>query len=314
MGMRNVNELQQKQLAEQQAKAKQDQQAQLWQQSGGNPQAFLAAGGDVNFAKTLIEGQNLGRTTVARTVETVDARGRPVTQQLDSNGNPVGAPIPRYVAPSRSTSTTTPTAPTSTTAPPPKPLPSFAARAVNEARDMIGTASAINADLGAVQTQIANGTLSFGPVSNLINQGRNMAGISSEESRNFSSFKSNLERLRNESLRLNTGVQTDGDAQRAWNELFSNLTDTNLVNQRLAEIRRINERGVQLQQIKANETLRQFGHPDIDVTPYQNLSPSINSGAQTPGAGNAARPGPTPQNAPQPNSRIRFDAQGNIIQ
>lgn len=100
MGMRNVNELQQKQLAEQQAKAKQAQQAQLWQQSGGNPQSFLAAGGDFNFAQNMVSGQTLGKPKVARTIETVDQRtGRKVNVMVDEFGNQIGDAMPAYVPP-----------------------------------------------------------------------------------------------------------------------------------------------------------------------------------------------------------------------
>jgi hypothetical protein len=103
MGMQNLMQLQQKQAEEQQAQAKQAQLSQLWQQSGGDAQAFLAATGGsadgMNFAKTMVEGASLGKPTVVRTVETVDSRGRPVTQGYDANNNPVGPAIPKYVAP-----------------------------------------------------------------------------------------------------------------------------------------------------------------------------------------------------------------------
>jgi hypothetical protein len=53
----------------------------------------------MNFAKTMVEGASLGKPTVVRTVETVDDRGRPVTQGYDANNNKVGPAIPKYVAP-----------------------------------------------------------------------------------------------------------------------------------------------------------------------------------------------------------------------
>jgi hypothetical protein len=96
---------QQQKIADQQAadakvQAQKDQQTQLWEASGGDPQKFLAAGGDFEFAKTVVDGQGLGAPKVARVVETFDPKtGRPVQQQLDVNGNPVGAPIPVYVPP-----------------------------------------------------------------------------------------------------------------------------------------------------------------------------------------------------------------------
>jgi hypothetical protein len=96
---------QQQKIADQQAadarvQAQKDRQTQLWEASGGDPQKFLAAGGDFEFAKTVVDGQGLGAPKVARVVETIDPKtGRPVQQQLDVNGNPVGAPIPVYVPP-----------------------------------------------------------------------------------------------------------------------------------------------------------------------------------------------------------------------
>lgn len=133
-----------------------------------------------------------------------------------------------------------------------KPLPTAALKMQNEAIDAIGTAGGINQMLSGVEKQIADKKVKFGPVSNLANQGLNAIGMSTEESRNFSSFKSDLEKIRNESLRLNSGVQTDGDAQRAWNELFQNINDTELVKQRLGEIKSINNRAVDLQKLKVD--------------------------------------------------------------
>jgi hypothetical protein len=59
----------------------------------------LAAGGDFDFAQNMVTGKTLGTPTVVRTVDTVDDRGRPVTQGFDANNNKVGPAIPKYVAP-----------------------------------------------------------------------------------------------------------------------------------------------------------------------------------------------------------------------
>lgn len=158
---------------------------------------------------------------------------------------------------------------------PRKPLPTSALKMQQDALDAIGVVGGINADLKALEDQIENGSLSFGPISNVYNTGRNMAGMSSQESRNFATFRSNMERLRNESLRLNTGVQTDGDAQRAWNELFQNITDTNLVKQRLQEIQRINARGAELQKLKLDQVRANYGYEPMDVTPQAVQPPAL---------------------------------------
>lgn len=251
-----------------------------------------------NFYKE--ESAKNAPATVARVVETVDQKtGRPVQQQFDARGNPVGEPIPVYIPPPVRSGGG------GSAPPPPKPLPPSVLKIQDDAIQKIGISGSINADLKGIEDQISSGKLSFGPVSNIVGAGLNMAGISTEQSRNFASFKSTLERLRNESLRLNTGVQTDGDAQRAWNELFQNINDTELVKQRLQEIQRINARGAELQSTRLNSARREYGFDPYDTTSLQNQPSSI----ATP---NATRPGPTPQNA-APRGRIRFDAQGNII-
>lgn len=161
-----------------------------------------------------------------------------------------------------------------------KPLPTPALKMQTEALEAIGIAGGINSDLSRIQSQIDSGALDFGPVSNLMNQGLNMAGISTEQSRNFASFKSTLEKLRNDSLRLNTGVQTDGDAQRAWNELFQNITDKEFVKQRLAEIQQLNARAVELKKLQVDSIRANFG-----AAPYDFGAVTAASGAPSATAG-----------------------------
>ncbi|MBK8106094.1 MAG: hypothetical protein IPK42_11155 [Betaproteobacteria bacterium] len=155
--------------------------------------------------------------------------------------------------------------------------------------DKTSTARSIDADLGAVEKQIASGSLQFGPVRNLINTGRNVAGISNEESRAFGTFKSTLEKLRNDSLRLNTGVQTEGDAQRAWNELFQNINDTKFVQQRLGEIRKINQRAAQIHEYRLNTLRQNSGAGPLqqpDIPPAIDARPAQSSGSPKPSVSN----------------------------
>lgn len=165
---------------------------------------------------------------------------------------------------------------------PPKPLPAAALKMQQEGLDAIGTAKSINSDLDAIDTQITNGKLDFGPASNLYNKARNATGTSTEASRNFASFQANMEKLRNDSLRLNKGVQTDGDAQRAWNELFSNINDTKVVQQRLGEIKRLNERAVQLRKLDIDAVRQNYGHEPLDTAGYEKQPPALNGGSSSP--------------------------------
>jgi len=106
----------------------------------------------------------------------------------------------------------------------------------------------INTELGRFDAMISGGQLDLNPAANAIGGIRNAVGMSSENSRNLAEFRSTLERVRNDSLRLNSGVQTEGDAQRAWNELVSNLNDEAVVRRQLGRIREINNRALRFRQ------------------------------------------------------------------
>lgn len=141
-------------------------------------------------------------------------------------------------------------------------------------RDELGEAGEIqaavemNGMLDRTRDQLGQDTLQLGPVANLVSRARNFMGASTPSSRNYASFKSNLEKLRNESLRLNKGVQTEGDAQRAWNELFTNLNDEALVEQRLGEIEAINQRAVSSRQARMQTRRQAQGVAPIDTNVF----------------------------------------------
>lgn len=110
----------------------------------------------------------------------------------------------------------------------------------------------IDAELGRFDGMIESGALELNPVSNAIGGIRNAVGASNENSRNLAEFRSTLERVRNDSLRLNSGVQTEGDAQRAWKELLDNINDPAVVRQQLQRIKGINARARQFRQQRIN--------------------------------------------------------------
>lgn len=149
-----------------------------------------------------------------------------------------------------------------------KPMPVGAVKLENEAREKIGLANSIEADLGQVTESIDNGNLDLGLMNNSINSARNYLGMSTPESRNFNTFKSTLEKLRNDSLRLNKGVQTEGDAVRAWNEILSNINDKDLVRQRLTEVQEINKRAAALQEMDMNAVRANYGKEPADLSGY----------------------------------------------
>ena len=148
-------------------------------------------------------------------------------------------------------------------------LPTSALKLQQEELDAIGTAATIQSDLGAIKAQVDSGQLKLGPVNNVLSAGKNWAGISDENSRNYGTFKATLERLRNESLRLNKGVQTEGDSQRAWNELITNINDPKLVSKRLGEIQAINERAANLRKMNVESIRSNFGVESMDTGQYE---------------------------------------------
>lgn len=151
----------------------------------------------------------------------------------------------------------------------PVKLPVQALKMQNEGLDVIGTAGGINADLGVVEKQLEDKKLKLGPVENLKSQALNAAGRSTPESRNYASFLATLEKQRNDSLRLNKGVQTDKDAERAWNELFNNLSDPEVVKQRLQEIQKINKRGADLQKLQVDQIRANYGAPPLNYSQFE---------------------------------------------
>ena len=156
-----------------------------------------------------------------------------------------------------------------------KPLPATVLKMQNEALDKLSVASNIDKDLAIVEQQIIDGKLNLGFFGNIASDLKNKAGYSDENSRNYATFKNTLEKLRNDSLRLNTGVQTDGDAQRAWNELFANINDNEFVKKRLGEIRTINQRGADLQKLQVDQIRTNFDVEPLDFSKYEGQSAAI---------------------------------------
>jgi hypothetical protein len=158
-------------------------------------------------------------------------------------------------------------------------LPPAILKEQNELIEGIGIAESLKADLTALDGQLSSGELNVGPVSNLWNSARNATGFSNQESVNFNSFKTTLERMRNDSLRLNKGVQTEGDAQRVWNELMGNINDPQVVRQRLGEIQRINQRAADLKRVQIAQLRQNFNVGDLDAPALSN-QPAVVGGQQ----------------------------------
>ena len=155
-----------------------------------------------------------------------------------------------------------------------KPMPASVLKMRETTLAEAETANTINMSIDKHLGRIESGSLDFSMTGNLANQARNFTGRSTEESRNFAEFKADLEKLRNDSLRLNAGVQTDGDAKRAWDELIANINDAEYVKQRLETIRGLNERASLLKQESVERIDAEYGKGEPPVSGGQGGGPT----------------------------------------
>lgn len=148
----------------------------------------------------------------------------------------------------------------------------LSAAALNQQNEHLGalqSASAMNTKLERVKGLLDSRKLDLGLAKNIVAQGQNAIGLSSEASRAYASLRADLEKIRNDSLRLNKGVQTEGDAQRAWNELLTNLNDPSLVRQRLGEIEAYNQQAIAFHNDMVAQIREDSGMGPLDTSKFE---------------------------------------------
>jgi len=150
-----------------------------------------------------------------------------------------------------------------------EPIPATALKMQQEELESIGLTSSINDQLTNILSDLKEKKLDLGPVSNLVSKGKNWTGFSDEGSQKYANMMSTLEKMRNDSLRLNKGVQTEGDAQRAWNELFANVNDPEVVKSRLETIMKLNETASEKRKANVNLLRKNYGKEPLDFSIYE---------------------------------------------
>lgn len=160
----------------------------------------------------------------------------------------------------------------------PKPLPGTAVKLQNEELQAIGTFRGLDSDLAALEKQIDDGKLKLSLPRNALSSAQNAVGLSDANSRNLASFKAKLENMRNSVLLLNKGVQTEGDAQRAMNEILANINDQEVVKQRLAELRALNKRAADLRRNNVDLLRSNYGAEPLDYSNFDQQPPTLNLG------------------------------------
>jgi len=129
-----------------------------------------------------------------------------------------------------------------------KPLPVAIQKAEDDDYSAIDGHQVIADQLGGFINQLKTGALNLGLVRNEVAKANTYMGRATAEDRNYNSFVSGMKKMRDDSLALNNGTQTEGDAIRAWEQLFANMNDEGVVMQRLNEIQAVNARAVRFRQ------------------------------------------------------------------
>lgn len=140
-------------------------------------------------------------------------------------------------------------------------LPVGALRLVDDAKQAINSSSESLTLIDRALATIKSGKVNLGMASNARARVRNAAGASTEATRAYSDIRQTFEKLRNNYLLLAKGVQTEGDAQRAWNSEIgeSALNDNDLAVQQLGKARMLIERMVTMQQDRIDSVYANYG-------------------------------------------------------
>lgn len=124
-----------------------------------------------------------------------------------------------------------------------KPLPSMAMKLENEDLDKALSATTLSKDIDSQVNSIITNGVNFNFANNARLAIKAATGNTDPETLAYQDYKNFITRMTNESLRLNKGTQTEGDAQRAVNEL-GKATSPEAVVRALEKLRDLNAQKV----------------------------------------------------------------------
>lgn len=159
-----------------------------------------------------------------------------------------------------------------------KPLPTGVQKAEDEDFGAIDTASNILSETQDFMQLIDDDKLSFSPLAGVTDDLSLMFGGGDEDTLNRQSFDLFLQRLRNASLRLNKGTQTEGDAERALQEIVNNRNNTKAVRKALQDLQRANERAVEERKRNINRRRKAQGAEAFSFDDYTTPTTSSDVG------------------------------------
>lgn len=158
-----------------------------------------------------------------------------------------------------------------------KPIPVGALNKVLEAQDALGATQVISDIISKHAQRIKDNSLPFGPLAAAQAKARTFANMGTEADANFNEWEADKTKIVNESLRLNKGVQTEGDAQRAVKELMG-ANDRATAARALRRLADLNNRAVQLQRQKMQTIYSNYGRSPNGESAQQPQRPAANGG------------------------------------
>lgn len=130
------------------------------------------------------------------------------------------------------------------------PLPVGALKELLGVEEALGATQILGDIIGKNRNRLTNGTLDVGPGARIAGRIRTGLNMSNANDVNITELNADKTKIVNESLRLNKGVQTEGDAIRAGEELMA-ANDAQTLKRAFDRLEEINQRAIQLQQRKA---------------------------------------------------------------
>lgn len=146
----------------------------------------------------------------------------------------------------------------------PRDYPTAVINAEETDTNEIRTAAQLQDDTSAWLQRLNSGQVNLGGPQNLFNSTLNVLGMGGEETADLQELTAFANRLVNESLRLNKGVQTEGDAIRASNEMLGNLRNPEVVKRQMQVLNDLNERVLSARLQGFKERRARYGLPEFD--------------------------------------------------
>ncbi|AEM50803.1 hypothetical protein [Stenotrophomonas maltophilia] len=174
-----------------------------------------------------------------------------------------------------------------------KPLPVGALKDLLAVEDALGGTAVLNDIIQKNAARLADGTLKISPQNAALSWGRTGLGIATEGDVALNEWKSDLTKIVNESLRLNKGVQTEGDAQRAANELMS-ANDPRTAAAALARLAKFNRQAVELHTRKQDIINANYGRSSTPGVEPRSFGGTLGDPPAARGPGLPAQGGPAP--------------------